>query len=53
MVNHIKLKFECIVKCDPEYADELGHDIAQDLFNSFSNGVDYLEWSYHGFNIMR
>lgn len=52
MVNLVRLKFECIVKCNPEFADELGSDIAQDLFNDFENGVDYLEWSYHGFHVV-
>ena len=53
MVNLISLRFECIVKCNPEFADELGSDVAQDLFNDFSNGVEYFKWSYKGYDIVR
>lgn len=46
MVDKIKLTFECIVKCNEEYADELGRDIAQDILNEWDNGVDYLDWRF-------
>lgn len=46
MVNLIRLSFECIVKCNPEYADDLGKDIAHDLLNEWDNGVDYLDWMF-------
>lgn len=52
MVNLVRLKFECVVHCDPEFADELGRDIALDILNEWDNGVDYLEWSYHGFHVI-
>ena len=42
----VKLLFKCSVKCNPEYADELGESIAMDLLNEWSNGVDYLDWEY-------
>ena len=48
MTNIIKLHFECIVKCNKEYADELGRDIASDLLGEWDNGVDYLEWNFIG-----
>ena len=51
MVNLVRLKFECIVECDPEYADELGSDIATDLLNEWDNGDDYLDWIYQGFEL--
>ena len=44
----VKLKFECIVECSGEYADELGKDIASDLLGEWDNGVDYLEWNFIG-----
>ena len=44
----IKLGFECVVECNPEYADELGRDIASDLLMEMDNSVDYLEWNYVG-----
>ena len=46
MVNLVKLVFECTVECNPEYADELGKDIAVDILNEWDNGVDYLDWEF-------
>lgn len=46
MVNKVKLVFECVVECNPEYADELGKDIASDILNEWDNGVDYLDWKF-------
>lgn len=48
MVNLVKLKFECVVECKYEYADDLGRDIAHDILNEWDNGVDYLEWNFIG-----
>lgn len=48
MVNLVKLKFECVVRCNIDYADDLGRDIASDLLCMLDNGVDYLEWNYLG-----
>lgn len=46
MSELVKLVFECVVECNPEYADDLGNDIAQDILNEWSNGVDYLDWRF-------
>ena len=46
MSELIKLIFECVIKCSPEYADELGRDIAQDILDDWDNGVDYLSWRF-------
>lgn len=46
MVDLVKLVFECTVKCNPEYADELGKDIAYDILCDWDNGVDYLDWKF-------
>ena len=46
MVDCVSLIFKCSVKCNHEYADELGKRIAMDLLNEWSNGVDYLDWEY-------
>ena len=46
MSELIKLTFECIVRCNIEYADELGRDIASDLLNEMDNGVDYIDWRF-------
>ncbi len=48
MVDLVRLKFECLVECSSEYADDLGSDIATDLLCEWDNGVDYLEWLYCG-----
>ena len=53
MTDLVKLKFTCIVECNPEYADELGEDIAIDLLMEMDNGVDYLEWNYNGFEVLK
>ena len=46
MAEKVKLIFECVVECDPQYADELGVDIATDILNEWDNGVDYLDWRF-------
>lgn len=46
MAEKVKLIFECVVECDPQYADELGKSIAFDILNGWSNGVDYLDWRF-------
>ena len=46
MVNKVKLVFECVVECNPDYADDLGRDIASDILNEWDNGVDYLDWEF-------
>ena len=46
MVKKVKLLLECTVRCNPEYADELGKDIASDILNEWDNGVDYLDWKF-------
>ena len=46
MTEKVKLTFECVVECNPQYADELGKDIATDILNEWDNGVDYLKWSF-------
>ena len=46
MVNLVKLVFECTVRCNPNYADDLGKDIVSDIRNEWSNGVDYLDWRF-------
>lgn len=48
MSEKVKLIFECVAICNPEYADDLGKDIASDLLMSMDNGVDYLDWRYVG-----
>lgn len=47
-MNEITLKFELNVKCEKEYADELGEDLAIFLMESFFNGEDYLQVNYTG-----
>ena len=39
----VKLMFECIVECDPDYADSLGKDLASWLEESWFNGEDVIE----------
>lgn len=46
MVQLVRLVFECVVECNFEYADDLGKDIAYDILNEWSNGVDYLDWRF-------
>lgn len=46
MSRLVKLVFECTVRCDPDYADDLGRDIVSDIRNEWSNGVDYLDWRF-------
>lgn len=53
MAEKVKLIFECMVECDPIYADELGRDIARDILNSWDNGVDYLDWKFKESRLVR
>ena len=46
MSRLVKLFFSCTVRCNPEYSDVLGYDIASDLLMLMDNGVDYLDWEF-------
>ena len=44
----VKLHFDMTVEVDEEYADELGKDIAHDIFCEMYNGDDVFEIAYVG-----
>ena len=52
-MTYVRLKFELVVECQQEYADELGKDIASDLLMEMDNGVDYMDWTFIGSEVCR
>lgn len=45
------LHFDMTIEVDPEFADELGKDIAHDILCELYNGEDVLEIVYKGHDI--
>ena len=52
MVELTKLLYGLIIECPPEYADEIGEDIAHDLLNELYNSEDVIEVEYYGYELL-
>ncbi len=50
-MTKVTLHFDMTVEVDPEFADELGSDIAHDILCEMFNGEDVFEIKYVGYDV--
>lgn len=52
MNDEVKLIFECAVRCSPEYAEDLGKDLALWLRESWFNGEDVIDVEFIDYKVI-